>query len=105
MKITLEFASFDEMKQYLRSEGIVPEATAIPEMEEQEPAGEPEPAAEEPEISMESLRAALADLNELTGENTARRIIQAAGYNRFTEVPEADYPKILEAMKAVSACA
>jgi hypothetical protein len=106
MKITIEFDSLEECLKYINCPAAVapPRETAqeeTPKAEEpvKEPAAEPIAEPEEDAISMQILRQALADLNEKTGKNAAKEIITQLGYTKFVDVPEADYPKLMKAVK------
>ena len=67
--------------------------------EQEAPDPEPEPVKAEPELDENfrlKVRKALASLNKMKTGNPAKKLIEATGYKRLTEVPLELLPDLLE---------
>lgn len=123
MKITVTFDAMDEFnafmgKQFSLAEpapapvpagnwypGGSPKDERVPHVPDTVQLAEPVKPAEEkaaPEKPAEKVadhvaaRKAMAALNKAAGENIARKLVSAFGYNRLTDVPAEKLPELME---------
>lgn len=118
MKITVEFESMKEFKMFMSAAEELeeektkqvkePEKAAEPEPE---PEPEPEQKAEKPKkeekkpkaVDYDALRVecrkVLAELNKVTGKNTASEMIKSHGAEKLTQVEDEFLPELLEEAK------
>lgn len=120
MKITVEFESLKEFKMFMSAADELeeektkqvkePEKAAEPEPEPK-PGPEPEQKAEKPKkeekkakaVDYDALRVecrkVLAELNKVTGKNTASEMIKSHGAEKLTQVEDEFLPELLEEAK------
>ena len=118
MKITATFDSLEEFQAFIgrgvKMTKAEPKKQAAPEVvgaapeEAEEKAEEPkkeEPKAkkEEPKVDYDAIRVecrkVLAELNQVTGKNTASEIIKTHGCKKLSEVEDMFLPALLEEAK------
>ena len=74
-------------------EPVKPVKPAEPE-KPAEPAEQEKPA--KPDVDHVAARKAMAALNKAAGENIARKLVSAFGYNRLTDMPAEKLPELME---------
>lgn len=115
MKITATFDSLEEFQAFIgrgvkmtkaeTKKQAAPEVVgAAPEAEEPEKPKKEEPKAKkEPEPDFDAIRVecrkVLAELNQVTGKNTASEIIKTHGCKKLSEVEDMFLPALLEEAK------
>lgn len=120
MKITATFDSLEEFQAFIgrgvkmtkaeTKKQAAPEAVGATPEEAEEKAEEPEkPKKEEPKAKKEpepdfdairvECRKVLAELNQVTGKNTASEIIKTHGCKKLSEVEDMFLPALLEEAK------
>lgn len=120
MKITATFDSLEEFQAFIgrgvkmtkaeTKKQAVPEVVGATPEEMEEKAEEPEkPKKEEPKAKKEpepdfdairvECRKVLAELNQVTGKNTASEIIKTHGCKKLSEVEDMFLPALLEEAK------
>ena len=74
-----------------------PEPPAEPVKPAEEKAAPEKPAEpEKPAVDHVAARKAMAALNKAAGENIARKLVSAFGYNRLTDMPAEKLPELME---------
>ena len=120
MKITATFDSLEEFQAFIgrgvkmtkaeTKKQAAPEVVGATPEEAEEKAEEPEKpkkekAKKEPEPDFDALRVecrkVLAELNQVTGKNTASEIIKGHGCKKLSEVEDMFLPALLEEAKEV----
>lgn len=118
MKITVEFESLKEFKMFMSAADELEEEKTkqVKELEkatepEPEPEPEPEQKAEKPkkegkkakaidyDVLRVECRKVLAELNKVTGKNTASEMIKSHGAEKLTQVEDEFLPELLEEAK------
>ena len=87
----------DERVPRVPDTGQPPEPPAEPEKpaEPVKPAEE-KAAPEKPAVDHVAARKAMAALNKAAGENIARKLVSAFGYDRLTDMPAEKLPELME---------
>ena len=109
MKITATFDSLEEFQAFIgrgvkmtkaeTKKQAAPEVVGATPEEAEEKAEEPEkPKKEEPKAKKDKV---LAELNQVTGKNTASEIIKTHGCKKLSEVEDMFLPALLEEAKEV----
>ena len=120
MKITATFDSLEEFQAFIgrgvkmtKAEtkkqaapevvGATPEEMKVTEEEPEKPKKEEPKAKKEPEPDFDAIRVecrkVLAELNQVTGKNTASEIIKGHGCKKLSEVEDMFLPALLEEAK------
>lgn len=120
MKITATFDSLEEFQAFIgrgvkmtKAEtkkqaapevvGATPEETEEKAEEQEKPKKEEPKAKKEPEPDFDAIRVecrkVLAELNQVTGKNTASEIIKTHGCKKLSEVEDMFLPALLEEAK------
>lgn len=123
MKITVQFESLEEFQKFVVAADQLedekkaraakkPEPEPVPEAKQAEAKAEPDPEPEEKPkkeekkakaVDYDALRVecrkVLAELNKVTGKNTASEIIKSHGADKLTNVEDMFLPALLEEAK------
>ena len=125
MKITVQFESLEEFQKFVvaadqledeKKARAAKKAESVPEPKQAEAKAEPEPEPEEKPkkeekkakaVDYDALRVecrkVLAELNKVTGKNTASEMIKSHGAEKLTQVEDEFLPELLaEAKEALS---
>jgi len=78
--------------------------TVETEQETEEPKKEKvkEPKAKKEIITAETARQALAELAKEKGKKAAKEILNSFGCNKFSDIPEEEYPELMKKIKEMS---